>query len=166
MIFAQQNDNYDDCVIESLTDLFRFIEIELRSANKLYTYKELNTPYTKHLPHLKSEWLRIVCEKAYDAAKSLSNAEPRLSPPPLRSVDNVENLVRLRDWCFTSQNQPIRWSRPMGLKELAKIFDRHPNTIRRWIDEGTIKSRHVADRNWRIPQEEMPYDYCPENFNL
>jgi excisionase family DNA binding protein len=40
------------------------------------------------------------------------------------------------------------------VKDLAKIFHRHPRTVYRWLDEGFIHGKKVRD-GWLIPQEEV-----------
>lgn len=40
------------------------------------------------------------------------------------------------------------------IKEVAKIFNVHFNTVRNWIDEGLIKTVKIG-RTVRIPDEEV-----------
>jgi excisionase family DNA binding protein len=40
------------------------------------------------------------------------------------------------------------------VKEVAKIFHRHPRTVYRWLDEGYIRGKKVRD-GWLLPEEEV-----------
>ncbi|MFA5366011.1 MAG: helix-turn-helix domain-containing protein [Candidatus Bathyarchaeia archaeon] len=39
------------------------------------------------------------------------------------------------------------------IKELAKYWGVHPNTIRRWINEGTLSANKLGG-TWRITKEQ------------
>lgn len=42
----------------------------------------------------------------------------------------------------------------LNVKKVAKIFRRHPRTIRRWIHEGYIQAIRKYD-GWQIPNTEV-----------
>ncbi len=51
-----------------------------------------------------------------------------------------------------------KWSHPMGLQELAQIFDVHRNTMSAWLKDQTICNRQLSPRRWEVAMFELPYD--------
>ena len=60
----------------------------------------------------------------------------------------------------------VKWSHPMGLKELSQIFDVHRNTMSKWLKEQTICNRHLSPRRWEVAVFELPYDLNIDNLEL
>ena len=52
----------------------------------------------------------------------------------------------------------IRWSHPMGLKELSQIFEVHRNTMAKWLKDQTIRNRQLSPRRWEVAMFELPYN--------
>ena len=52
----------------------------------------------------------------------------------------------------------VKWSRPMGLKQLSQIFEVHRNTMAKWLKRQIICNRHLSPRRWEIATFELPYD--------
>ena len=55
-----------------------------------------------------------------------------------------------------SQKNNIRWSLPMGLKQLANIFEVHRNTMSNWLKNQIICNRQISPRKWRVAVFELP----------
>ena len=59
----------------------------------------------------------------------------------------------------------LKWAKPMGLGVLAKIFDVHPNTMRKLLkgenpgEKPTVPNKKVSRNLWRVPLEELPAEY-------
>lgn len=44
--------------------------------------------------------------------------------------------------------------------QVARMIGVHPNTVRRWIEEGALTGRRVRDRaQWRIYREDLE-EFC------
>jgi len=41
------------------------------------------------------------------------------------------------------------------VREVAKILNFKPNTIRTWLKSGKLKGRKILDNSWRIHQDEL-----------
>ena len=52
----------------------------------------------------------------------------------------------------------VKWSRPMGLKELSQIFDVHRNTMSKWLKDQVICNRQLSSRRWEVAIFELPYN--------
>jgi hypothetical protein len=52
----------------------------------------------------------------------------------------------------------MKWSHPMGLKELSQIFEVHRNTLAKWLKEQIICNRQLSPRRWEVAIFELPYD--------
>ena len=52
----------------------------------------------------------------------------------------------------------IKWSRPMGLKQLSQIFEVHRNTMAKWLKDQVICNRQLSPRRWEVAVFELPYD--------
>lgn len=52
----------------------------------------------------------------------------------------------------------IKWSHPMGLKELSQIFEVHRNTMASWLKDQTICNRQLSPRRWEVAMFELPYN--------
>ena len=59
----------------------------------------------------------------------------------------------------------IQWSRPMGIKELAQIFDVHRNTLSAWLKDQTICNRQLSPRRWEVAMFELPCDLDRDNIS-
>lgn len=59
----------------------------------------------------------------------------------------------------------VKWSRPMGLKELSQIFEVHRNTMSAWLKNQTICNRQLSPRRWEVAMYELPYDYEKEKVS-
>ena len=59
----------------------------------------------------------------------------------------------------------VKWSRPMGLKELSQIFEVHRNTMSGWVKNQTICNRQLSARRWEVAMYELPYDYDKEKVS-
>ena len=53
----------------------------------------------------------------------------------------------------------VRWSHPMGLKELSQIFEVHRNTMAKWLKIQNICNRHLSPRLWVVATFELPYNF-------
>ena len=51
----------------------------------------------------------------------------------------------------------IKWSRPMGLKQLSQIFEVHRNTMAKWLKDQVICNRQLSPRRWEVAVFELPY---------
>ena len=49
------------------------------------------------------------------------------------------------------EDKPVYYT----IKEAAEIINVHENTIRNWIESGTLQAIHIGDI-WRIPKESLP----------
>ena len=58
----------------------------------------------------------------------------------------------------------VRWSHPMGLKELSHIFEIHRNTMSKWLKNQTVCNRQLSPRKWEIAMYELPYDLINDNI--
>jgi len=52
--------------------------------------------------------------------------------------------------------QELKWSAPVGVKHWARIFDVHPNTMRKWLRNGVIRNEQLSPRRWRVAMEDLP----------
>ena len=57
----------------------------------------------------------------------------------------------------------MKWSHPMGLKELSQIFDVHRNTMSKWLKNQTVRNRQLSPRKWEVAVFELPYDLTSDN---
>ena len=57
----------------------------------------------------------------------------------------------------------VRWTHPMGLKELSQIFDIHRNTMSKWLKDQTLRNRQLSPRKWEVAIFELPYDLTSDN---
>ena len=44
----------------------------------------------------------------------------------------------------------VRWTHPMGLKEMSQIFDIHRNTMSKWLKGQTVRNRQLSPRKWEV----------------
>ena len=97
---TEPNDNeqdwYDDYVINSLSDLFRFIELRLDEIKQAPSIKGAVSKEIR---------LKDVYGEALGYAIELRKADPKLIEPPPPTTDNIKNLINLRDWCTDSRRQ-------------------------------------------------------------
>ena len=63
---------------------------------------------------------------------------------------------------YKINNAKIKWSRPMCVEELSKIFNVHRNTMTKWLKEQVICNRQLSPRRWQIPTDELPNGYAIE----
>lgn len=59
----------------------------------------------------------------------------------------------------------VKWSQPMGIKELAKIFEVHRNTMSNWLKDQTICNRQLSPRRWVIAKYELPYEFTSNEIS-
>ena len=59
----------------------------------------------------------------------------------------------------------IKWSRPMGLKQLSQIFEVHRNTMAKWLKDQVICNRQLSPRRWEVAVFELPYDLEEDNIS-
>ena len=52
----------------------------------------------------------------------------------------------------------VKWSRPMGLKELSLIFEVHRSTMAKWLKDQVICNRQLSPRRWEVAIFELPYN--------
>ena len=52
----------------------------------------------------------------------------------------------------------VRWSHPMGLKELSQIFEVHRNTMAKWLKDQVICNRQMSPRRWEVAVFELPFE--------
>ena len=52
----------------------------------------------------------------------------------------------------------IKWSYPMSIEELSRIYNVHRNTMSKWLKEQVIKNRQLSPRRWQIAKYELPED--------
>ena len=60
----------------------------------------------------------------------------------------------------------VKWSHPMGLKELSQIFEIHRNTMSKWLKNQVIRNRQLSPRRWEVAMYELPYDLNEDNHTL
>ena len=53
----------------------------------------------------------------------------------------------------------LQWTRPLGLKKWADMFEVHPNTMRIWFKKQYISNKQISPRMWRVAFEELPAEY-------
>ncbi|MBN2182492.1 MAG: hypothetical protein JW715_11320 [Sedimentisphaerales bacterium] len=51
----------------------------------------------------------------------------------------------------------VKWSRPMGLKELSQIFEVHRTTMSKWLKDQVVCNRQLSPRKWEVAVFELPY---------
>lgn len=56
----------------------------------------------------------------------------------------------------------IRWSCPMSIEELSKIYNIHRNTMSKWLRGQVICNRQLSPRKWQVATCELP-DYSEES---
>ena len=49
-----------------------------------------------------------------------------------------------------------KWSHPMCIEELSKIFNVHRNTMSKWLKERIICNRQLSPRRWEVAVFELP----------
>lgn len=52
-------------------------------------------------------------------------------------------------------NTVIKWSRPMSIEELSKIFNVHRNTMSKWLRDQVICNRQLSPRRWQVAKYEF-----------
>ena len=52
----------------------------------------------------------------------------------------------------------VKWSQPMSVKGLSKIFDIHRNTMSKLLKERIICNRQLSPRRWEVAVFELPDD--------
>ena len=50
----------------------------------------------------------------------------------------------------------VKWSRPMCIEDLSKIFNVHRNTMSKWLKAGVIHNRQLSPRRWQIAMFDLP----------
>ena len=60
----------------------------------------------------------------------------------------------------------MKWSHPMGLKELSQIFEVHRNTMSKWLRNQTVCNRQLSPRKWEVALFEFPYDFTRDNQEM
>ena len=60
----------------------------------------------------------------------------------------------------------VKWSHPMGIKILSKIFDVHRNTMSKWLKNQTICNRRLSPRRWEVATYELPYDLTSDDSEM
>ena len=60
----------------------------------------------------------------------------------------------------------VKWSRPMGLKELSQIFDVHTSTMSKWLKERVICNRQLSPRRWEVDITELPHSINIHNHQI
>ena len=53
----------------------------------------------------------------------------------------------------------FNWCQSKELKELAKDFDLHRNTMSQWLKEQRICNQQMSPRRWRVPIHEFPLGF-------
>jgi len=61
-------------------------------------------------------------------------------------------------------NNNVKWSQPMTVKGLSKIFDVHRNTMSKWLKDQVICNQQLSVRRWRVATFEIPADFVPTEF--
>lgn len=59
----------------------------------------------------------------------------------------------------------VKWSHPMGLKELSQIFEVHRNTMAKWLKDQVVLNRQLSPRRWEIAMFELPYNIVEEKIS-
>lgn len=60
----------------------------------------------------------------------------------------------------------VKWSRPMGLKELSQIFDVHTSTMSKWLKDQVICNRQLSPRRWEVDISELPHSINNHHHGL
>ena len=50
----------------------------------------------------------------------------------------------------------IKWTRPMSIEELSRIYNVHRNTMSKWLKDQVICNKHLSARRWQIAEYELP----------
>ena len=87
-------DDYDDYEINTLSDLFKLIELRLREARHISPIKGAVD---------KEVFLRNAYDECLGYAKRLRKANPKLIELPPRTPNDEQNLINLQDWCTDSR---------------------------------------------------------------
>lgn len=53
------------------------------------------------------------------------------------------------------QNNPI-WTKPLGLKKWAAVFNVSESTVRRWFKDKKYENKKISDRKWSILYKDLP----------
>ena len=72
----------------------------------------------------------------------------------------------MRPKCHDLDVTKIKWSSPMGLKNLSQIFDVHRNTMSKWLREQTICNRQLSPRRWEIALFELPCEFTDDSNRI
>jgi len=83
-------DDYNDYEINTLSDLFRLIELRLREVRGVPPIKGVAS---------RERLLKDSYEEALGHAKKLRKVNPKLIEPSPRTPNDEENLKNLQDWC-------------------------------------------------------------------
>ena len=60
----------------------------------------------------------------------------------------------------------MKWSDPLGLKELSQIFEVHRNTMAKWLKKQIICNRHLSPRRWEVTTFELPYNLKEDRVSI
>ena len=58
----------------------------------------------------------------------------------------------------------VKWSQPMSVKGLSKVFDVHRNTMSKWLKDQVICNQQLSARRWRVATFEIPADLISTEF--
>lgn len=61
----------------------------------------------------------------------------------MKESDNINNIK-------------IKWSRPMCIEEMSKIYNIHRNTMSKWLKDQIICNRQLSPRKWQVATYELP----------
>ena len=53
----------------------------------------------------------------------------------------------------------VKWSQPMSVKGLSRIFDVHRNTMSKWLRVQVIFNQQLSPRRWRVATYELPSEF-------
>lgn len=59
----------------------------------------------------------------------------------------------------------VKWSRPMGQKELSQIFEVHRSTIAKWLKNQVIRNRRLSRQRWQVATFEFPYKFMRDKVS-
>lgn len=135
----------DEFEIKNLFDLTNYIRIKLndceierdlvikaKKANH-FGYKRLDPKKTAEHSYY----------RAYSYAVKLKNINPHFNELPNKSLDNIENLKNLLNWCFQYCQNEQKW---LTVKEVAELCDVTSGRITQLCNDNKIINKGKGRR--------------------
>jgi len=148
----QYEDDYNDYEINTLSDLFKLIELRLREARR--------TPSVESALS-RENLLRHTYEEALGWARRLQKANPKLIEPPDPTPNNEKNLIALREWCTDPRRQKLPSKKQKIAQrngEVAYILEETPDIKLAELANRLGVSKSTISRNkvWELHRKKPP----------